>query len=135
VIRLAQRTATIAPAVAVVLANPLGAEPEALHVLCNGRVYSRDAVQCVGCGMEPTEEIGEASVFKVHCLKAMAATAIGTKEIPSSGMDGAVGESGGCDAYLLVNTTRAGYVYPVLLNLPTALLERHMASCKCVTAR
>jgi len=58
VIRLAQKTATIAP-VTVVLTNQLGAEPEALHELSNGGGYTPDAVQCVGGSMEPTEEIGE----------------------------------------------------------------------------
>ena len=43
----------------VVLAKQLGAEPEAFHELRNGGGYAPDAVQCVGCGMELTEEIGE----------------------------------------------------------------------------
>ena len=43
----------------LVLANQLGAKPEALHKLCNGGGYAPDAVQCIGCGMEPAEEIEE----------------------------------------------------------------------------
>jgi len=68
VLRLAQKTATIAHVMILVLENQLGAESRALHELCNSRGYGPDAVPYVGCGMERTKEIGESGGGDVYQL-------------------------------------------------------------------
>ena len=59
----------IALAVTSVVANQLCAESEALRKLCNGGGHAPDMARCIGCSIDLSEGLGDASTFKIHCVK------------------------------------------------------------------